>query len=570
MVAIRRTSDLELFEPSELLAEAVERLSCSEGEERGAVFTRREVVEFILDLAGYTTDKALWKWRLLEPSFGLGDFLEVIVGRLMESWRRGGSGDVTELMAAITGVEIHRDTFIQTSTRLREQLRLEGLTSEDAARLVQGWLHCEDFLLKRITDVYDVVAGNPPYVRQEMIPNELLTEYRRQFATMYDRADLYVPFIEKALSSLGAGGALAFICSDRWMKNRYGGPLRSMVSEGFHLKYYVDMVDTPAFTTEVTAYPAITVIVRERGVMTRAAHRPEISTAGLNDLVRKLQGKGTELNGAVKELPAVVGGSEPWVLDEGSLLGLSLVRRLESEFPLLEEAGCKVGIGVATGADRVFIGPIDELDVEDSRKLRLVRTQDIEDGHVMWKGLGVINPFGEDGKVVDLAEFPRLKAHFDLHSADLRKRHVAQKSGGCWYRTIDKITPSLGSTPKLLIPDIKGKAHVVYENEGLYPHHNLYFITSDEWNLKALQAVLMSGLARLFVATYSTKMRGGCFRFQAQCLRRIRIPRWRDIAPSVQDALIAAAEAGDEAGCNRIVAELFKLSPVERQLITIN
>ena len=37
---------------------------------------------------------------------------------------------------------------------------------------------------------------------------------------------------------------------------------------------------------------------------------------------------------------------------------LSLVRRLEAEYPTLEEAGCKVGIGVATGADQVFIGPL--------------------------------------------------------------------------------------------------------------------------------------------------------------------------------------------------------------------
>jgi len=42
---------------------------------RGAVFTRREVVDFILDLAGYTTDKPLHRARVLEPSMGQGDFL---------------------------------------------------------------------------------------------------------------------------------------------------------------------------------------------------------------------------------------------------------------------------------------------------------------------------------------------------------------------------------------------------------------------------------------------------------------------------------------------------------------
>ena len=44
-------------------------------EARVAIFTRSEVVDFILDLAGYTEDQPLHEKRLLEPSFGGGDFL---------------------------------------------------------------------------------------------------------------------------------------------------------------------------------------------------------------------------------------------------------------------------------------------------------------------------------------------------------------------------------------------------------------------------------------------------------------------------------------------------------------
>lgn len=110
---------------------------------------------------------------------------------------------------------------------------------------------------------FDFVVGNPPYVRQELIPVALLAEYRSRYQTIYDRADIYVPFIERSLSLLSEGGNLGFICADRWMKNRYGGPLRSLVSERFHLKVYVDMVDTPAFHSDVIAYPAITIISRE-------------------------------------------------------------------------------------------------------------------------------------------------------------------------------------------------------------------------------------------------------------------------------------------------------------------
>jgi hypothetical protein len=116
----------------------------------------------------------------------------------------------------------------------------------------------------------------------------------------------------------------------------------------------------------------------------------------------------------------------------------------------------------------------------------------------------------------------------------------------------------------LLIPDIKGEAHIVYENGRLYPHHNLYFITSDAWNLHALRAVLLSGIARLFVAVYSTRMRGGFFRFQAQYLRRIRLPNWSDIPKELQDGLVAAAEKKDIAACNKAAYAMYGLDERER------
>jgi hypothetical protein len=132
-----------------------------------------------------------------------------------------------------------------------------------------------------------------------------------------------------------------------------------------------------------------------------------------------------------------------------------------------------------------------------------------------------------------------------------------------WYRTIDRITPSLTKRPKLLVPDIKGQAHIVFEEGRFYPHHNLYFITADEWDLRALQAVLLSGIARLFVATYSTRMHGGFLRFQAQYLRRIRVPKWSDVATDIRHELISAAKVQDMVACNRAAFKLYDLSEME-------
>jgi len=136
-----------------------------------------------------------------------------------------------------------------------------------------------------------------------------------------------------------------------------------------------------------------------------------------------------------------------------------------------------------------------------------------------------------------------------------------------WYRTIDRITPALTSTPKLLIPDIKGEAHIVYERGELYPHHNLYYITSEAWDLKALQAILLSSVSRLFIATYSTKMRGGYLRFQAQYLRRIRLPYWNDVSEVLRKRLIEAAGSRDLEACNRAAFTLFDLSNEEQSVL---
>lgn len=571
MNLVSKQLNFELFSESAgthspMVTAAIEKLSTAVGtESRGAIFTRAEVVDFILDLAGYTADQPLYEKRLLEPSFGGGDFLLPAIGRLLAAWRSSQNAKtvVEELGDAIRAVELHRKTFSATRAAVIERLKQEKIGDQSAVALADRWLVQGDFLLAPLEGKFDFVVGNPPYVRQELIPAPLLAEYRGRYQTMYDRADIYIPFIERSLSVLASGGNLGFICADRWMKNRYGGPLRSLVADQFHMKIYVDMVDTPAFHSDVIAYPAITIISREAPGTTRIAHRPAIDRTALAILADALRARNLPKEaGLVRELARVTNGSEPWLLESSDQM--ALIRRLENQFPSLEEVGCKVGIGVATGADKAYIGDFDALDVEPDRKLPLVTTKDIVSGEVQWHGQGVINPFVEGGGLVDLQDYPRLRRYLEAQREVIASRHCAQKSPANWYRTIDRITPALASRPKLLIPDIKGEAHIVFEGGELYPHHNLYYVTSDEWDLRALQAVLLSAVTRLFIATYSTKMRGGFLRFQAQYLRRIRIPQWVDVSTSLRTELAEAGTKRDFQACNRAAFELFGLSNEER------
>ena len=545
------------------LRDALESLKTGGVEERGAIFTRREVVDFILDLVGYTVDRPLSKTRLLEPSFGGGDFLLAAVARLVESYLKEATGTdhiCTDLKDAVRGVELHRSTFSVTRDKVVILLERAGVRRCDAFFLADQWLVDDDFLLHAFDGKFTHVVGNPPYVRQELIPDIVWTEYRDTFKTIYDRADIYVPFIEKSLGLLQPGGRLGFICADRWMKNRYGGPLRDLVSSRYHFAAYVDMVDTPAFHSEVMAYPAITVIAAEPAGPTHVAHRPSIDRDTLGRIATAMRGECVDA--LVQEVPHVATGNGPWVLDEFDRF--AMLRVIEARFGTLEEAGCKVGIGVATGADEAFIGPFETLDVEPERKLPLVMTGDILSGKVNWQGFGVVNPFEPDGSLADFRRYPRFALYIEERRAVIGRRHVSQKNPKGWYRTIDRIYPDLVSKPKLLIPDIKGEANVVFDDGRLYPHHNLYYVTSETWDLRALQTILRSAVAGTFIAMYSTKMRGGYLRFQAQYLRRIRLPKWDQVTPALRQALIACAEEPDQDKVNDVAFEVYGLSPAER------
>ena len=128
---------------------ATEALARKGGHEaRGAIFTRSEVVDFILDLAGYTEDQPLYKKRILEPSFGGGDFLLPIIERLLSAWsaaRPKGSA-LNELANAIRAVELHYDTFRRTQAAVITLLKRRGVTANAATSLAQCWLSRGDFL----------------------------------------------------------------------------------------------------------------------------------------------------------------------------------------------------------------------------------------------------------------------------------------------------------------------------------------------------------------------------------------------------------------------------------------
>ena len=141
----------------------------------------------------------------------------------------------------------------------------------------------------------------------------------------------------------------------------------------------------------------------------------------------------------------------------------------------------------------------------------------------------------------------------------MNKRHVAQKNPGSWFRTIDRVYPQLVRVPKLLIPDIAGSNEVVLEEGHYHPHHNLYFVTSERWDMQVLGGLLSSRVALFFVWSYAVKMRGGYLRFQAQYLRRIRVPAPEVIPGKLARAIASAFRERDFTRLDQLALEAYGL-----------
>jgi hypothetical protein len=102
--------------------------------------------------------------------------------------------------------------------------------------------------------------------------------------------------------------------------------------------------------------------------------------------------------------------------------------------------------------------------------------------------------------------------------------------------------------------------HPVLDKGDFYPHHNLYYIVSDVWDMRVLGGLLLSKVAEAFVEAYAVKMRGGTLRFQAQYLRRIRVPSPADITKEDQTALAAAFDQRDVEAATAAALRVYGLS----------
>jgi adenine-specific DNA-methyltransferase len=555
-----RPRQLSLIEETMTLAETAPDRTPGYGE----VFTRRWVADLILDLVGYTPDRDLASMVVVEPSCGTGAFLGPIVDRLTESAVRHGR-DLTNLATPpIRAFDLLEGNAEIARKGIVQRLQDTGLDRSAAENLAESWVQEADFLLhSHELESADFVVGNPPYIRLENVSRRVMDAYRRVCPTMRGRSDIYVGFIERGLGLLRPDGVLGFICADRWMRNQYGADLRHLISESYAVDTVLTMHDTDAFEDEVSAYPAVVVLRRApqaaAHVVTATRQFQQHHASKVAEWTRRPRPQGVSSPAfEASQLARWFSGRDLW--PSGSPAQLAVIADLEARFAPLEDGstGTRVGIGVATGCDDVYITS-DPTVVEPERLLPLVQSTDITAGTVDWSGKNLVNPW-MDGELVHLDDYPRLRSYLKSNEAVLRGRHVATKRPAQWYRTIDRVAHDLQSRPKLLLPDLKAASHPVLDDGKYYPHHNLYFVVSHAWDLEVLGGLLLSNVANLFVGAYCVRMRGGCYRFQAQYVRRIRVPRVDAVKRQDRSALAKAFADRDVEASTAVSLKLYGLT----------
>lgn len=499
-------------------------------------FTRSEIARVCLQRL--KLPRNLLDLRLLEPAAGQGAFILPLIPRLVRSCllQRQPPDALNDCIQAF---EIDPVVAAALRQRCLEALQEAGLGKPAAKKIVRAWIKNGDFLDAKITTRFSHIAGNPPYIRWDAVPARLRNIYRARFDSFKQRADLYIPFIEKSLTLLKPDGQLGFLCPGTWTRNVYGGSVREALTTRGHIKSISDFTDIDSFETQADAYPHFFVFQNGQSGTT--------SILSMNK-----RGKTAQVRASTSRQFAP--SSDALVLNIGDDVA-STVRRARAKFSTLEKAGCLVRVGSATGANETFL--VDKKDVvEKSRLLPFVNASSIENGVVQWSGTRIVNVFDKSGKTVRLSKYPRLRRYLNRNKETLRAR-AKSKNAKIWWRSIDALQPDWYSAKKLLVVDISAVPVIGIDLVGRCAGGGVYQIKSKQWPLRDLLVFLSAGILGLFVAGFAAGSAKGFHRFQKEHIANIPLPRWRQLDKGWRERFKAARRAGDHDKLLGAVAELY-------------
>jgi adenine-specific DNA-methyltransferase len=407
--------------------------------------------------------------------------------------------------------------------QIAEELEKSGWKSDTAQKLA-GWDPYDQNAsspffdpewMFDIKDGFDVVIGNPPYVRQELFKN-YKHELEVFFQDIYDgRADLYTYFIKKGFDVLNNKGILTLITSNKFIVRGYGEKIRNLLSTQKTIKSIVNFGELPVFKASVDS----AIIIAEN----RNPDKNEIlmyAQATEKEHLLNVYGflSNTFILKKISEL------QKGWVFMENKLM--VILQKMEEHPKRLGDLFEIFG-GIKTGYDSAFIindKKKDSLIKENFNSADLIkpwyRGRDIE----KWSASPELFIIYIPQNAIDIDNYPAIKRHLENYRGKLENRATNQK----WFelQQPQQRFTKLFESKKIIYSEIALEMRALLDNGKAYGTMKMFFIPYRPAILSILNSSTFDWYARMNFSSLGDPWNGGRLEFKTLYMSKVPIPEF--------------------------------------------
>lgn len=359
---------------------------------------------------------------------------------------------------------------------------------------------------------FDIVLGNPPYVRMELL-KAMKPYLEDRFEVVSDRADLYAYFFERGLKLLKPGGRLGYISSATFFKTGSGAPLRRFLRRKATIEHVVDFGDLQIFDG-VTTYPAVLVM---RSAEPKADH--SLSFWRLDSLPDSSFTASYATQASRYAQAALTDGS--WELESATLKALR--DKIRNSRPTLKEVYGAPLYGIKTGLNEAFVIDTrtkERLCSEDPKSAELLRPflegKDLKRWRQESRGRWIIYiPKNR----IRIDDYPAIRDWL-LPFKDRLERRATKQEWFALQQAQEAYAPFFQKT-KITYRDIAAESPFHLDDSGSYLETTAFAIPSDDF---ALAAILNSKVLWFIFKTLTPLASGGYFRMKAQYVGQLPVP----------------------------------------------
>jgi hypothetical protein len=384
---------------------------------------------------------------------------------------------------------------------------------------------------------FDLIVGNPPYIKNEDISPENDNKYREKYDSAIGKYDIYLLFFERTIDLLDKDGKLGFVTPDRFHQADYGENLRKILTNRAYIDLIVKIENDPF--PVVNAYPCVTILQKQDTSFPNYQKENyitycETTSDRLSDLRQSLHNdqERSEFNGCVQIEQGQL-GEDSWQFMPPRIQKLK--SRIGDDLTQIKQTDIQIRAGIATGADDILIlSETDAQRMSNQVDYPQVRGENIRKGEVNQE-LYILNPYDSDGKVIDLEAYPRVKEYLEYHRPDLQERYCVRKKGKLWYETHDTIRTELETERRIVTPDLTSRSRFAVA-ERMISHNTCYSIFYDG-DLQALAAILNSSVFEFLLKSSLPEMDSGFWRQMKRDLADLQVILPTELDPGIVDEL---------------------------------